>query len=165
MVGHGSLNKSIYIYPEYSPKAKTRLDFAMLPRTVLSRFNRIPRPLSYRPRTLAPTVRPLSTSLPIFNSNSNSNSSSNTAPGRKIDDSEGKAERPKASHPTKHEPRPVSSGRPVAEHTKEDEKKRSGLPEQPDESESYLFWTGRADTFFFLSRAVENASASIVYAW
>ncbi|OXG74226.1 short-chain dehydrogenase [Cryptococcus neoformans var. grubii Br795] len=102
----------------------------MLPRTVLSRFNRIPRPLSYRPRTLAPTIRPLSTSFPIFNSNS----SSNTAPGRKIDDSEGKAERPKASHPTKHEPRPVSSGRPVAEHTKEDEKKRSGLPEQPDET-------------------------------
>lgn len=115
----------------------------MLPRTVLSRFNRIPRPLSYRPRTLAPTIRPLSTSLPISKSNSN------TPPGREIDDSEKKTERPKASHPTKHEPRAVSSGRPVAEHTKEDEKKRSGLPEQPDESESYIFWTGRADTFFF----------------
>ncbi|OXG20306.1 short-chain dehydrogenase [Cryptococcus neoformans Tu401-1] len=104
----------------------------MLPRTVLSRFNRIPRPLSYRSRTLAPTIRPLSTSLPIFNSKSKSNS--NTPPGREIDDSEKKTERPKASHPTKHEPRAMSSGRPVAEHTKEDEKKRSGLPEQPDET-------------------------------
>ncbi|OCF34960.1 short-chain dehydrogenase [Kwoniella heveanensis CBS 569] len=39
--------------------------------------------------------------------------------------------RPQGAHPTKHEARPVSSGEPVAEHVKEDESKRAGLPEEP----------------------------------
>ncbi|KAK8845321.1 hypothetical protein IAR55_006034 [Kwoniella newhampshirensis] len=40
-------------------------------------------------------------------------------------------DRPQASHPSKHESRPVSSGKAVAENVKEDETKRSGLPEEP----------------------------------
>ncbi|WVF66468.1 hypothetical protein IAT40_001208 [Kwoniella sp. CBS 6097] len=41
--------------------------------------------------------------------------------------------RPQGAHPSKHEARPVSSGEPVAEHVKEDESKRAGLPEEPME--------------------------------
>ncbi|WWC85610.1 uncharacterized protein L201_000474 [Kwoniella dendrophila CBS 6074] len=41
--------------------------------------------------------------------------------------------RPKAAHPTKHESRPVSSGEPVAENVKEDESKRAGIPEEPQD--------------------------------
>ncbi|WWD22271.1 hypothetical protein CI109_106762 [Kwoniella shandongensis] len=68
-----------------------------------------------RPTTLPLTTiisrRPLTTSLRLLN--------------------EADKSRPQASHPTKHESRPVSSGKPVAEHVKEDESKRSGLPEEP----------------------------------
>lgn len=142
MDGHGSLNESVYILSRGHcsyPYLRRNQTFTMLPRTVLFRLSHIPRPFCHRPNILAPTIRPFSTSLPLFSpsssSNSNSNSNSDSQPGRKVDDSEGKRERPKATHPTKHKPRAVSSGQPVAEHTKEDEKKRSGLPEQPDESE------------------------------
>ncbi|KAE8542973.1 hypothetical protein D1P53_000460 [Cryptococcus gattii VGV] len=91
----------------------------MLSRTLSFRFNHL-RPLGHRPRpsTFIPTLRPFSTSLAVLNANSR----------------EEKGERPQASHPTKHKPRPVSSGKPVAELTKEDEKKRSGVPEHPDET-------------------------------
>ncbi|KAK6904999.1 short-chain dehydrogenase [Kwoniella mangroviensis CBS 10435] len=46
-------------------------------------------------------------------------------------DNKGDSGRPQAAHPSKHAPRPVSSGEPVAEHVKEDESKRAGLPEEP----------------------------------
>nr|XP_018266482.1 short-chain dehydrogenase [Kwoniella dejecticola CBS 10117]OBR88640.1 short-chain dehydrogenase [Kwoniella dejecticola CBS 10117] len=42
-------------------------------------------------------------------------------------------DQPKAAHPSKHESRPLRSGEPVAEHVKEDESKRAGLPEEPME--------------------------------
>nr|XP_019014321.1 short-chain dehydrogenase [Kwoniella pini CBS 10737]OCF53102.1 short-chain dehydrogenase [Kwoniella pini CBS 10737] len=48
-------------------------------------------------------------------------------------------EEPKAAHPTKHESRPIRSGEPVAEHVKEDESKRAGLPEEPMEGPPPLF--------------------------
>ncbi|WVO17637.1 hypothetical protein L204_105334 [Cryptococcus depauperatus] len=44
-------------------------------------------------------------------------------------------DRPKASHPTQHQPRPAFSGQPVAELTKEQEEKRSGVPEEPAEGD------------------------------
>ncbi|KIR98282.1 short-chain dehydrogenase [Cryptococcus deuterogattii 2001/935-1] len=103
----------------------------MLSRTLAFRFNHLFRPLGHRPSpsTFIPAaVRPFSTSLAVFNANSGS--------GRRDRDvdSEGKGEGRQASHPTKHKPRSVSSGKPVAELTKEDEKKRSGVPEHPDET-------------------------------
>ncbi|KIR75291.1 short-chain dehydrogenase [Cryptococcus deuterogattii CA1014] len=103
----------------------------MLSRTLAFRFNHLFRPLGHRPspNTFIPAaLRPFSTSLAVFNANSGS--------GRRDRDvdREGKGEGPQASHPTKHKPRSVSSGKPVAELTKEDEKKRSGVPEHPDET-------------------------------
>ncbi|KIR37489.1 short-chain dehydrogenase [Cryptococcus deuterogattii MMRL2647] len=103
----------------------------MLSRTLAFRFNHLFRPLGHRPSpsTFIPAaVRPFSTSLAVFNANSGS--------GRRDRDvdREGKGEGRQASHPTKHKPRSVSSGKPVAELTKEDEKKRSGVPEHPDET-------------------------------
>ncbi|WVR03419.1 hypothetical protein IAU60_000410 [Kwoniella sp. DSM 27419] len=40
-------------------------------------------------------------------------------------------DRPKAAHPAKNEARPVSSGEPVAEFAKQDERKISGVKEEP----------------------------------
>lgn len=127
-----------YIYPSGGTLAKVSLrnDTAhtMSSRTLAFRFNHLLRPLGHRPSpsTFIPTLRSFSTSLAVLNANSGS--------GRDRDVGSGaERERPKASHPTKHEPRSASSGKPVAELTKEDEKKRSGVPGHPDESEFFRF--------------------------
>lgn len=115
----------LYIYPEEQCKSRPRNDtLTMSSRTLAFRFNHL-WPLGHRPSpsTFIPTLRPFSTSLAVFNANSGSGRDGDVGKGRD------------ASHPTKHKPRSVSSGKPVAELTKEDEKKRSGVPEHPDESE------------------------------
>lgn len=133
----------------------------MLSRTLAFRFNHLFRPLGHRPspNTFIPAaVRPFSTSLAVFNANSGS--------GRRDRDvdSEGKGERRQASHPTKHKPRSVSSGKPVAELTKEDEKKRSGVPEHPDESEFSISICSRQNRLkrYMVSCFIGDASASAV---
>ncbi|WWC97264.1 hypothetical protein V866_004143 [Kwoniella sp. B9012] len=75
--------------------------------------------------SLRPQLRLARTALP-----SPSTRSSFSTSIRRLDNKDDSG-RPQAAHPSKHASRPVSSGEPVAEHVKEDESKRAGLPEEP----------------------------------